>query len=91
MKNLKPSHREKKRYLLVEGKDASQKDIDGAILEYIGVLGFAKASPQIIQRTGRGLVLAVNRKELDKIRASFLMSGKDMNIKRVSGSLKGLK
>jgi len=91
MKSLKPSHRENKRYLLIEGKDANKKEIETCILEYIGVLGFAKTSPQVIKKTARGLILAINRKELDKIRASFLMSGKKLEIKKVSGSLKGLK
>jgi len=91
MKRLKPSHREKKRYLLLAGKDASQKNIESSILDYIGILGFAKASPQVIHRTAKGLILAVNRKELDKVRASFLMSGKDIQVKRVSGTLRGLK
>ena len=91
MKNLKPSHREKKRYLLTEGKDATKEKIEKTILDYIGVLGFAKASPQLIKKTSKGLILAINRKELDKVRASFLLSGKKIQIKRVSGTLKSLK
>lgn len=91
MKPLKPSHREKKRYLLIKGKQADKKNIEEAILEFIGVLGFAKASPQIIKSSEEKIVLAINRKSLDKIRASFLMSGKDLRIVRVSGSLKKLK
>ena len=86
MKNLKPSHREKKRYLLLEGKDASKEKIEKTILEYIGVLGFAKASPMFVKSN----ILAVNRKEIDKIRASFLISKKDIKIKRISGTLKGM-
>lgn len=91
MRNLKPSHREKKRYLLVEGEDSTREKIEKAILDYIGILGFAKASPQIIKKTSRGLILAINRKELDKVRASFLLSGKKIQIKKVSGTLKSLK
>ena len=91
MKSLKPSHREKKRYLLLEGKDASKEKIEKCILDYIGVLGFAKASPQIIKKTSKGLVLAINRQELDKIRASFLMSGKDIQVKKVSGAVGNVK
>ena len=49
MKPLKPSHRERKRYLLIKGKDVSKKNIEGAILEFIGVLGFAEASPQFVK------------------------------------------
>jgi len=86
MKKLKPSHREKKRYLLVQGKE---KDIEEAILDYTGILGYAKASPKVIKK-GKQIVLAVNRKELDKVRAAFLLKGK-LKIKKVSGSLKNLK
>lgn len=89
MKHLKPSHREKKRYLLLEGTD--EKSIDGAILDYVGILGYAKASPKIVIKNKKNLILAVNRKELDKIRAAFLLSGKNIKILKVSGSLKKLR
>ena len=91
MKHLKPSHREKKRYLLLSGKDTNEKSIDESILDYIGILGYAKASPKIVIKNKKNLILAVNRKELDKIRASFLLSGKNIKILKVSGSLKKLK
>lgn len=91
MKALKPSHREKKRYLLVKGKDANKKTIDEAILEYIGVLGFAEASPQIIKGGKERIIIAVNRKSLEKVRASFVMSGKDLEVIRVSGNVGKLK
>lgn len=87
MKALKPSHREKKRYLLIKGKDANKKDIEEAILEYIGVLGFSKASPLIIKQNKNSVILAVNRESLNEIRVSFLMSGKDLEIVKVSGSV----
>jgi RNase P/RNase MRP subunit POP5 len=88
MKPLKPSHREKKRYLLVKGKDSDKKNIDESILEYIGVLGFAEASPQIVKTNKGSIVLAINRNSLDKIRASFVMSGKDISISKISGSVR---
>tara|TARA_Y100000310_G_C20492580_1_gene719974 strand:+ start:186 stop:461 length:276 start_codon:yes stop_codon:yes gene_type:complete len=91
MKPLKPSHREKKRYLLVKGKDANKKNIEEAISEYIGILGHAEASPQII-KFGKGwIVIAINRNSLDKIRASFVMSGKDIQVIKVSGSVMNVK
>jgi RNase P/RNase MRP subunit POP5 len=90
MKLLKPSHREKKRYLLIKGKDAGQKIIEEVILEFIGVLGYAKACPQILKGSSDGVILAVNRTEVNKIRTSFLISGKDLKIVRVSGTIKGL-
>jgi RNase P/RNase MRP subunit POP5 len=87
MKPLKPSHREKKRYLLIKGKDADKKIIDEVILDFIGGLGYAEASPQIIKQTKGKVILAINRNSLDKIRTSFLMSEKDLNIVKVSGSV----
>ncbi|VVB78156.1 Uncharacterised protein [uncultured archaeon] len=97
MKNLRASHRENKRYLLIKGKDSDKKIIEELILEFIGVLGFAKASPRFIiskTKTGKNsgeTILAVNRNSVDKIRASFIMSGKDIEIEKISGTLKKLK
>lgn len=91
MKPLKPSHREKKRYLLIKGKDADKKIIEETILEFIGVLGYAEACPQFIKSEDKDkIILAVNRKSVDKIRASFVMSQKDLEIVRVSGTIKKL-
>jgi len=90
MKALKPSHREHKRYLLLSGKDAAKENIEEAILKFIGVLGYAKACPQIIKEIKSGIILAVNRQELDKVRASFILSGKDIQIKKVSGMINRL-
>ena len=80
-KKLKPSMRENKRYLLVE---AGKEEIEKAILDYIGILGYGKTSPVFIKKD----VLSVNREMLNEIRASFALAG--IKIKRVSGTLKGL-
>ena len=87
MKNLKPSHRESKRYLLIKGEDANPKAVEDAILEFIGVLGFAEASPRIIKKQKNKIILAINRGSLEKVRASFLLSGKKLEITQVSGSV----
>jgi len=91
MKALKPSHREKKRYILVRGKEANKKNIEEVILEFVGVLGFAETSPQVIKFEKDSVLLAINRKMLDKVRTSFLVSEKDLRIEKVSGSVKNLK
>lgn len=91
MKSLKPSHRENKRYILIKGEDASKENIDNAILEFIGVLGYAEASPQVVKHSVNSVVLAMNTKSLNKIRASFMMSNKDLSIVKVSGTLKKLR
>ena len=91
MKPLKPSHREKKRYLLVKGKDVNKKNIEEIILEFIGVLGWAESSPQIVKSNKNSVILTINRKSLDKIRSSFVMSKKDLQIVKVSGAISNLK
>jgi len=87
MKPLKPSHRESKRYLLIKGKNASKQNIEEAILEFIGVLGYAQASPQFIKQEKGKIILAINREMLNQVRACFLLSGKDIEIIKVSGSV----
>ncbi|MBM3234440.1 hypothetical protein FJZ19_05095 [Candidatus Pacearchaeota archaeon] len=81
-KKLKPSHRENKRYLLFEGK---KEDVESAILKFIGVLGYGKAGIMFIS----GNILACNREELDKVRASLLLAG--IKVLRVSGTIAGLR
>ncbi len=89
MKALKPSHRENKRYLSLIGKDVTKENIDNCILEFIGILGYAEASPRLLKNE-KGIILAINHKSLDKIRTCFLMSEKDIRIERVSGTIKKL-
>ena len=91
MKPLKPSHRENKRYLLVKGKDARKQVIEDILLEFVGVLGFASTSPHVIKQEKGKLILAINREMLDKVRASFLLSGKNLEITKVSGNLNKVK
>ena len=87
MKNLKPSARMNRRYLLIKGK---KEDIEKTILDYIGILGWAKAVPEFV-RDEKGIVLAVTRESLTNIRAAFEISKTGIEIIRVSGTLKGLR
>lgn len=93
MKPLKPSHREHKRYLLLSGKDATKDIIEETILKFIGILGWAKASPEFIKLThpkqGK-LVISVNRQELDKIKAALVVSEKNIIIEKISGVIHNL-
>lgn len=91
MKSIKPSHRERKRYLLVKGNDVSKNSIEKTILEFIGVLGYAESGVTFVKVNKASVIVAVNRDAVEKIRSSFLMSKKDLNIVKVSGSVSNLK
>ncbi len=86
MKPLKPSMREKKRYLLVKGKNLKE-NVERAILDFIGVLGMSKANPKWIKSN----ILSINRGSLNHVRASFAVFPEKINVEKVSGTLKGLK
>ena len=85
MKPLKPSIREKKRYLLLKGK-FTKADVEKAIMHYIGILGYSKASPMWISKN----ILAINRSEINKVRGSFVLT-KNIEVSKVSGTLKALR
>jgi len=86
MKALIPSHREKKRYLLLEGKNL-KKNVYNAIKEFVGVLGLSEASPAWIKTN----ILSINRKSLDKVKASFAIYPEKIDVKKVASTLKGLR
>ncbi|MAE50038.1 hypothetical protein CMI48_04410 [Candidatus Pacearchaeota archaeon] len=84
----KPSGKVHRRYLLIKG--VSEKNIREAILEFVGVLGFAEADPQFVRKLKASeVVLAVERGALVKVRAALAASGVGEVVK-VSGTLKGL-
>jgi len=87
MLRQKPSAKIKRRYLLVKG---NKEDIERAILEYIGTLGWAKASPVFVSVKKGECVLAVDRRALSDVRAAFSLS-KKLEVLGVSGTIKGLK
>lgn len=89
MKPLKPSAREKKRYLLVRGKNLKE-NISKAVKDFIGVLGMSETSMQTIKFGDDWAVISVNRKSVDKIRASMVVWPEKMEVQKVSGTLKGL-
>jgi RNase P/RNase MRP subunit POP5 len=85
MKPLIPSHREKKRYLLLEGENL-KKNVPESIKEFTGILGLSEASPVWIKDN----ILSVNRRSLDKVKASFAVFKEKIDVKKVSGTLKSL-
>jgi RNase P/RNase MRP subunit POP5 len=90
MKPLKPSMREKKRYLLVKGKNL-KTNVEKSILEFIGVLGMSKTGLGWIRRGKDSAVISVNRGMVDQVRASFAAFRENIMVGKVSGTLKGLR
>ncbi len=90
MKSLKPSMRENKRYLLIEGAEL-RKNIEKAVLDFIGVLGMAKTGLEFIKDNRDSAIISVNREMVDSVRAALCVWPKKIEIKKVSGTLKGLR
>jgi RNase P/RNase MRP subunit POP5 len=92
MKPLIPSHKENKRYLLVQGINLKE-NIEKAILEFGGILGLGKCGLSFISSDSgkNSAVISVNREAVDLIRASLAVFPEKMQVLKVSGTLKGLK
>lgn len=87
---IKPSEKTKRRYLLLNAK--SKKQIEQVILDYIGILGWAKAAPLFVKNTiDSNYILSIERKSINDIRASFEISQEKIDVLRVSGTIKGLR
>lgn len=90
MKPLNPAMREKKRYLFLRGNNL-RENVEKSILEFIGILGMAKTGLGWIKSGGESAIISVNRKMLEQVKASFALWPEPIEVKRVSGTLKGLK
>lgn len=90
MKPLKPTMRENKRYLLIVGKDLKE-NVEKAILEYVGTLGYSKATPTWIKLEQDRGVLSINREAINEVRGSFAISNFNIKVEAVSGTLLGLR
>jgi RNase P/RNase MRP subunit POP5 len=89
LKSLKPSMREKKRYLLVSGRNLKE-NVEKAIFDFIGILGMSKAGLEWIKTGTDSAIIAVNRKSVEHVRASFAVFPEKIEVRRVSGTLKRL-
>ena len=87
MKPLRPSMREKKRYLFVKGE---LKDIEKAIFEGTGVLGISKTGLNWIKSDKKSAIISVNRGAVDSVKACFAIWPEKLWVEKVSGTLKGL-
>ncbi|MFH1325169.1 MAG: hypothetical protein ABIH49_00165, partial [archaeon] len=89
MKSLKPSMRENKRYLLVHGKNLKE-NIEKAILDFIGVLGFSKTGLSFVKSEKDKAIICINRAAVNSVRASLAVFPEKMEVRKVSGTLRGL-
>lgn len=90
MKPLKPTMREKKRYLFLKGKNLKE-NVEKSILEFIGILGMAKTCLGWIKPDKESAIISVNREMLEQVKASFALWPEPIEVLRISGTLKGLK
>ena len=86
---LKPSAKDKRRYLLID--ESSNKKVEEAILKYIGELGFAKSAYMYVKLPGMGnkIVGSCLRKELIDVKTALSLAG--IKVKKVAETLKRLK
>ena len=82
---LKPSQRDNKRYFIIS---KTSKDVEKIILDYLGILGAAKANYLEIKNLSDKIVGSVNRKSLDDVRAALALE--KISVEKVSGTIKGL-
>ena len=80
---LKPSARDKRRYLLISG--GSNEKIEKVILDYIGILGFAKSAYVYVKKKNSKVVGSCLRENLNDVRAGLAMGG--IKIEKVSVQL----
>ncbi len=90
MKALIPSHREKKRYLLVKGENLKE-NIEKAILEFIGINEMSKTGLSFIENKKNQTIICINRGSVDLIRASICVFKEKMEVLKISGTLKSLR
>lgn len=97
MKNILPSLREKKRYIVfeaIERKQNIEETIIESCLNFLGSYNYGRAGIQVLKELGRDRkgVIRVNNKYVDHIRAALMLNKKPV-IKciGVSGTIKKAK
>jgi len=83
---LLPSARDNRRYFLMNSED--REKIEKSILEYIGVLGFAKSAFMFVENKYRKTIGSCTRESLEDVRASLAFA--KIKIQKVSGTIAGL-
>ena len=86
LKKLPPTLREKEHYMVAEAEGINKERIEHAIIDYLGVLGFSKAIPKLIELKQNKAIISVNRKYVKDVKAAFIFS--KISCIGVSGILK---
>ena len=81
---LKPAQRDSRRYFLVS---ASRSEVEKALRDYLGILGFAKANYVAVEKSGK-FVGSCIRESLEDVKAGLALAG--ISVEKVSGTIKGL-
>lgn len=85
---LKPSARDKRRYLLIDEK--SNEKIEEILLKYLGILGFAKTSYLQVKnnKLKDKIIGSCLRKELINVKTALTLEG--IKVEKVSETIKRL-
>lgn len=81
--------RSNRRYILVQTSD--KKEIERAILDYVGILGAAKMKLLFVEEKNGYVILSVEREEVENLRASIECSSIEAKVLKVSGTIKGVR
>jgi RNase P/RNase MRP subunit POP5 len=97
MKRLLPSLHEKRRYIVFfiqENKEKAKKTIEEALLNWLGILSYSKAGPQIVElkpsKEGCYGILNVEHLFVDNVKAALALLSKVECI-GISGTIKKAK
>ena len=69
---LKASARENRRYFFVS---SGKEKVEKTILDYLGILGFAKSGYKYVKKSGGKIIGSCTRESLNDVRAALAMAG----------------
>ena len=80
IKPLRPTQREKQRYLTYRvwsetslPSGGIQRTLDGTLLDFMGELHYGQAGIQFVEQTSRGGIIRMNRDAVDTVKAGLMM------------------
>lgn len=79
-----PSLKEKRHYLVI--KPGNKEKLDKILIDFLGILNYARAGPQVIETRKEYTILSVITKYVKEIKAALAQS--DFKCVGVSGTIK---